>query len=125
MVPWVESGLERGGASREELGPSSEAGTHSRWCQALERGGGFVVRRLPLEQDGGSPEGCRGRLVCWAVEAFWAMGLSLPWAAAMRGVIHSCGIDRLLFLKRGHFPVIRGPIWLSPTVAPEPLQRYP
>jgi hypothetical protein len=42
-VPWVESGLERGGASRKGLGPSSEAGTCPRGCQTLERGRGFVV----------------------------------------------------------------------------------
>jgi hypothetical protein len=38
-VPRVESGLKRGGISREGLGPSSEAGTHLRGNRALERGG--------------------------------------------------------------------------------------
>jgi hypothetical protein len=28
----------------------------------------------------------------------------------------------LLFFERGFSPVIRGPLWLSPTVVPEPLQ---
>jgi hypothetical protein len=49
MVSRVGGGLERGGVSREGLGPSSEMGTHPRGCKALERGGGFVARRLPLE----------------------------------------------------------------------------
>jgi hypothetical protein len=62
MVPLDEGGLERGGASREGLGPSNEAGTRPRGRQALERGGGFVMRLLPLERGGDSLEGHRGRL---------------------------------------------------------------
>jgi hypothetical protein len=54
--------LERGEASREGLGPSSEAGTRPRGRQALERGRCFVLRRLPLERDGGSLEGRQGQL---------------------------------------------------------------
>jgi hypothetical protein len=36
MVPRVEGDLERGGASREGLGPSSKAGIGPRGCQHLE-----------------------------------------------------------------------------------------
>jgi hypothetical protein len=61
MVLRIEGGLERGGASREGRGPSSEAEPHARgWVpraagtrprgrQALERGGCLVLRRQPLE----------------------------------------------------------------------------
>jgi hypothetical protein len=33
--------------------------------------------------------------ILWAAEAFWAVGLFLPWVAAMRGVI--CGLWVCLF----------------------------
>jgi hypothetical protein len=71
------SGLERGGDSPQGR-------------QALERGGGFVARRPLLERDGGSPEGHRGPAACWAAEAFWAVGPSLPWSTYVRGV--TCGL---------------------------------
>jgi hypothetical protein len=73
-VLWVESGLEQDGNSLRDLGPSSEAETHPRGRQALERSEGFVVRRLALERDGGSPEGCRGRLFDGPLRLFG------PWA---------------------------------------------
>jgi hypothetical protein len=58
-VPRAEGDLERSGGSCGGLGPSSEAGTRLRGCHTLERGGGYVACCLPLEGDGGSPEGCR------------------------------------------------------------------
>jgi hypothetical protein len=47
------------------------------------------------------------------------VGLSLPWAAAMQGVI--CGLwvclfTFIIFWKGVIFPVIREPLWLSPTL---------
>jgi hypothetical protein len=94
----VESGLERGGASREGLGPSSEAGTRPRGRQALERGGGFRGAVPAPRARRRFARGALGAAVCWAPEAFWAMGLSLPRAAAMWGVVCSCGFDCLLLL---------------------------
>jgi hypothetical protein len=45
----------------------------------------------------------------------------------MWGVICSLWACLLVYyyFKIGVSPVVRGPLWLSPTVAPEPLQRYP
>jgi hypothetical protein len=56
------------------------------------------------------------------------MSPSLPCVATTRGVI--CGLWVCLFAfyyfsKGVFFPVIRGPLWSSPTVAPEPLRQYP
>jgi hypothetical protein len=56
------------------------------------------------------------------------VGLSLPWAAAVHSVIRDLWVCLFTFIIYGKgviFPVIRGPLWLSPTVAPKPLQRYP
>jgi hypothetical protein len=91
-MPQIDSGPERGGTSREGLGPSSEAGTRPRGRQALEQGenlpervpsieqgGGFVVRCLPLERDGGSPKACRGRLFVGLLRLFG------PWAFLFLG----------------------------------------
>jgi hypothetical protein len=41
--------------------PSSEKETRLRGCYALERGGDSAARRLALERDGDSPEGCRSQ----------------------------------------------------------------
>jgi hypothetical protein len=71
--PLSEGKLARGGVK-----PSSEAETHLRGHQALERGGGFVERCLALERGRVSPEGSRGSAPCWAAEAFWAVGPSCP-----------------------------------------------
>jgi hypothetical protein len=45
-----------------------------------------VVRRLPLERDGGSPEGCRDWLFDGTLRLFWAMSLSLPCVHAGRNL---------------------------------------
>jgi hypothetical protein len=101
-MPQIDSGPERGGTSREGLGPSSEAGTRPRGRQALEQGenlpervpshrarrwfrGAVLAPRAGRRFARGVPR----TAVCWAAEAFWAVGLSLPWAAATRGVICS------------------------------------
>jgi hypothetical protein len=75
--------------------PSSEAETCMRGCQALERGGGFMELRLALERGGVLPEGSQGPTACWATEAFWAVGPSLPWVATTRSII--CGLWIRLF----------------------------
>jgi hypothetical protein len=92
-------------------------GKSPRGRQALERGGDFVSRHLTLERDGDSPEGCRGPVVCGAAEAFWAVGLSLPWDAVVRCVFRGLFICLFVyFLSKWMFsPVNRGPLWLSPT----------
>jgi hypothetical protein len=68
--PRGRQALVRGVASRGVLGPSSEAGTRPRGRQALERGGFSMLRRLPLERDGGSLEGRRGRLLVEPLRLF-------------------------------------------------------
>jgi hypothetical protein len=106
-VPRVKSGLERGGISCEGLGPSSEVGTHPRGRQTLERGGSFMGQRLPLERDGGSPEGCRVWLFDGPLRLFWVVGFSLPWVVATRGVFYSfAGFDhsRFIIFRKGSFP---------------------
>jgi hypothetical protein len=86
--------LERGGDSPEgasspgarqrftrgDVKPSSEAEIRSRGRLPLERGGDFVVRRLALERDGSSPEGCRGWLLDGSLRFFgsWALLRSEP-----------------------------------------------
>jgi hypothetical protein len=50
------------------------------------------------------------------------------WAGTTQSVFlgfMACLFVFYYFLKRGFPPVIRGPLWLSPTVAPEPLRWYP
>jgi hypothetical protein len=78
-VSCVESGLEQDGNSLMGSGPSSEAETHPRGRQALERGGSFVVRRLALERGGGTPEGYRGWLLGGPLRRFG------PWACLCPG----------------------------------------
>jgi hypothetical protein len=67
-----------------------------------------VGRRLLLEQDGGSPKGYQGWLFDRPLMLFWAVGLSLPWVAATRGVFYSflrvLIVLVLLSLDRGVFP---------------------
>jgi hypothetical protein len=80
----VRRELARGGAK-----PSSEA-------EVSWRG------TYPSSETEGCPRGVEAT-VCWAAETFWAMGLSLPWAVTVRGVIYSCEFDHLLSLKKGDF----------------------
>jgi hypothetical protein len=98
---------------------SSEAEAHARgeyprarW--ELARGGATPSSDMGVSQCGVCPlsetevpRGVSGLAVLWAAEVFWAMGLSLPWAAAMRGVICSRGFDRLFF-RKGWFPLLLG-----------------
>jgi hypothetical protein len=54
----------------------------------------------------------------------WAFPL---WVATTQNVFLgfvACSFCVLLFFERGVSPVIRGPLWLSTTVAPEPLRWY-
>jgi hypothetical protein len=46
-----------------------------------------VARCLVLERGGVSPEGSHGWLLDGPLRLFWAVGLSLPWAATTWGVI--------------------------------------
>jgi hypothetical protein len=115
-ISWVQGGLERCGNSLGGLGPSSEAEIRPRGCQALERGvdspeGASSPRAR--RRFHGAALGPRARrrfargvprlAIWWAVEAFRAVGLSLPWAATR--VIRGCRLRLLLlFSKRGDFP---------------------
>jgi hypothetical protein len=118
VTSWVEGGLERGGNLPEGHRAPERGGNSPEGHQALERDRGFMVRRLALERGGGSPEGYRDWMLDRPLRLFWAVGLSLPWAATPRGV-HSWFVDSfvrfLLFYRKGRFvPVIRGPLWPSP-----------
>jgi hypothetical protein len=88
VAPQAEGGLERGGGLREGPAPSSEVGTHPRgqgprpsWRHVegaphpRVRRGVFVVWCLPLERDGGSPEGYR----IWRFDG--SLRLFGPWAS--------------------------------------------
>jgi hypothetical protein len=54
----------------------------------------------------------------WAATASWAVGPSLLRVTTTRSVFYSlwvCSFDFYYFLKGVFSPVIRGPLWLSPT----------
>jgi hypothetical protein len=105
MVSRVEGALERGGASHEGLGPSSEAGTHPRGAPSPRARRGFRGAAAAPRARWRFARGAPGSVVCWVAKAFWAMSLSLPWAVAMRGVICTSSIVHYYyFLKRGDFP---------------------
>jgi hypothetical protein len=123
---------------------SSEAEIRLRGRQALERGrdppkgvssprvrrrlGGMTPGPRARWRFGGAAPGPRARqrfaqgvlrpAVWWAATAFWAVGPSPLRAAttrsALRGLWGVCLFS--LFLERGVSPIIRGPVWLSPTV---------
>jgi hypothetical protein len=65
-----------------------------------------MARRLPLERGRGSLEGRRGQLFVGPLRFFGPWAFLCLWAAAMQGVICSCGFDRSLLsvLRRGDFP---------------------
>jgi hypothetical protein len=104
--------------TRSGVKPSSEVETRPRRRHALERGGGFVARRLALERDGGSPEGYRGPVACWVAEAFWVVGPFLPWSTTVRS---DSRIVRLIvhcyFLERDDFPRCYGTL-MAPRQGP-------
>jgi hypothetical protein len=78
MAPRVEGGLERGRASREGPGPSSEAGTRPRGAPSPRAGRGFRGVASAPRARRRFARGASGPAICWAAEFFWAMGLSLP-----------------------------------------------
>jgi hypothetical protein len=59
----------------------------------------------------------------WAVEVIWDADTSLHRAVVMRGVFYDLFMFYCFAEKWGLSLVIRGPSWLSPIVAPEPLRR--
>jgi hypothetical protein len=73
-VPRARRKLARGGVK-----PSSEAEIRPRVRQALKRGRDSVVRRLALERDVGSPEGCHGWLFDGPLRLFG------PWTSLCPG----------------------------------------
>jgi hypothetical protein len=102
--------------------------------------------RPALERGGVSPEGAP------SPRAKWSFGVAAPgpsseaefrprgagagcllgrWCYSGRGCTR-CGLSlvgsfafSLFCEKLGFPPLIRGPLWSSPTIAPEPLRRYP
>jgi hypothetical protein len=76
--------------------------------------------RPALERGGDLPEGSRGWLFDGLAEVTWAMGSFLLQAMIVRSVIHGLWVRYVLLFceKWGLSLVIRGPSWLSPTVAP-------
>jgi hypothetical protein len=87
-----------------------------------------MARRPALEQGGGSPEGYRGWLLDGPLRLFWVVGSLCPGprprGAFIRG-LWICLFAFYYFRKGRFFPIIRGTLWPSPKVAPEPLLRYP
>jgi hypothetical protein len=67
---------------------------------------------VSLERGGVLPEGALGPTACWAGPWLWF-------------VIDEFVLRFYYFTIMGFSPVMRGPLWLSPTVAPEPLRWYP
>jgi hypothetical protein len=127
---------------RKPEAASSEVETHLRARRALERGGESpegapdprVRQRLArggVRHSSEAETHPRGTATIRMVGRYGFFGPSaFPlWAVTTRSVffgVHSVFICFLLFLqKRGFSAVIRGPLWLSPTVALEPLRWYP
>jgi hypothetical protein len=133
--------LERGGGSPEGAsGPrarrkSPEGASGPRARRRIAWGGVRPSSEVELTQRGARPSSeaetrprgtAAGRLVgrCGFFGP-WAFPF---WAATTRSVFlgfATCLFVFYYFSKRGVSPVIRGPLWLSPTVVPEPLRRYP
>jgi hypothetical protein len=126
---------------RHEPGAASSAAeNHPRGRQALERGGGSPEgasgprARRSLRGVAHGPRarrkldrGVPRSFGWWAVVAFLGCGpfhFGLrPLGMCFRGSWHVRFVF-YYFSKRWVSPVIRGPLWLSPTVAPEPLRWY-
>jgi hypothetical protein len=80
--------------------------------------------RQPLEQGGEPPEGYRGRSVGGPLWFLWAVGLPALGCDHRQRVfrISSAFICVYHFSKKGFSLVIRGPLWLSPTLPRSVLQ---
>jgi hypothetical protein len=65
-----------------------------------------MARRLALERDGGSLEGCRGWPFDGLPRLFGAMPYLPPWVVATRGVVCGCRLVHLLLLclENSDFP---------------------
>jgi hypothetical protein len=86
-----------------------------------------VAGHLVLERGRDSPKGYRGYL--FGGPLWLSRPSTLPlWAATIHeACLGVCGFVRFAFYnfsKRAFSPVMREPLWLSSTVAPEPLQWY-
>jgi hypothetical protein len=96
--------------------PSSEAESRKRGCLAFERSGVLVVRHQGPSSESEFP-GTSCLLGRWCYPGRGHVERNLPLVGSFMF---------LLFREKLDFPpLIRGPLWLSPTVAPEPLRRYP
>jgi hypothetical protein len=106
--------------ARGDVQPSSESEFHPRGRPALERSGVSMLRCRATRPRRSFARGVLGPAACWAIGVTWAM--------VVRGVVCRWWV-RLRFYyyaKKWVFSwVIRGPLWLSLTVAHEPLQWYP
>jgi hypothetical protein len=105
VVSWALGGLERGEDSPEgTLGPGARRRLRGTAPGPRARRG--FVRGVPLPT------------VWWIVEVSWAVGPSLLRAAATQSVFCDSRVCLFAFyyFSKGVFsPVIRGPLWLSPT----------
>jgi hypothetical protein len=99
--------LERGGVS-----PGGASSPRARWSFGVTVSGPSCEAEFLLR---GAKAGCLlGR---WGYPSHGCMRCDLP--------LVSLFVILLFCEEMGFFLVIRGPLWLSPTVAPEPLQWYP
>jgi hypothetical protein len=109
----VWSALERGGASSRVERTLERGGACSRQAHPLERGGARLREACVLERGGACSRGSLSGPPWWAVRA------------TVRGPCPVCLSEaRLAFagFKWGFPSCLRGPLGLSPTVAPEHLR---
>jgi hypothetical protein len=124
----------RGRQALERGGVSPEGASSSRARRSFTRGGVRPSSEAEFTRRGARSSSeaethPRGTTVDRLVGR---CGLFGSWAFPLLGRDHSgraFGVRGVflcftIFRKRGFSPVIRGPLWLSPTVAPEPLRWY-
>jgi hypothetical protein len=81
-----------------------------------------VARHPIFERDRDSPEGYRDRPFGGPLRllGLWALLCSEPRPRRACFVIRGFVSLRFIFFRKGVFsPIIRGPLWLSPTIRPE------
>jgi hypothetical protein len=112
----ARNALERGEAGSRAARTLERGGARSREAFSLERGGARPREACALERGGTRSRGSLSGPLWWAVKA--TMAWAMP-CVVKRGVF-GFGLMRVL---SGDPPVVlRGPLGLSPTVAPEHLR---
>jgi hypothetical protein len=112
----ARNALERGGACSRAARTLERGGARSREAFSLEWGGACPREACALKRDGACSRGSLSGPLRWAVRATvaWAMPCVLK-----RGVF---GFGSFAGFKWGFPSCTRGPLGLSPTVAPEHLR---